>query len=429
VILELHVGTFSDGGTFDGAIPHLAGLAALGITAVEVMPIAEFPGGRNWGYDGVFPSAAQSTYGGPDGFRRLVDAAHGHGIAVILDVVYNHLGPEGNHLAEFGPYFTSTYATLWGDALNFDGPDSDQVRDFFISSARYWVEECHVDGLRLDAIHAIVDSSAIPFVQQLTGSIHDDATRAGRTVHVIAESAANDSRVVTPASDHGLGCDAQWADDFHHALHVALTGDQTGYYSDFGRSAPGDLHTALLRPFVYDGNRYSNHRRMHFGSPADGIPARRFVVFDQNHDQIGNRPGGDRLISQAGFEACEGRGRGSARFALCAAALPGRGVRRAPPLPLLHQPHRPRPDRSGARGPGPGVRVRRRRSARPSGREHVPERGPRPHARRRVSRARGCSRGTAACSASAASTGHSGRSNSRRSQSARSTRSTQWTTW
>ncbi len=304
VILELHVGTFSAEGTFDGAIPHLAALAELGITAVELMPIAEFPGGRNWGYDGVFPSAAQSTYGGPDGLRRFVDAAHRHGLAVILDVVDNHLGPEGNHLADFGPYFTSTYATPWGEALNFDGPGSDDVRRYFIDSARYWVGECHVDGLRLDAIHAIVDASAHPFVRQLAEAVHALAEREHRTIHVIAESAANDARVVSPGADLGLDCDAQWADDFHHALHVALTGEHTGYYADF-REGPSDVGVALLRPFVYDGSRYSEHRGMHFGSATEGIPGARFVVFGQNHDQIGNRPSGDRLITQAGFEAAK----------------------------------------------------------------------------------------------------------------------------
>jgi maltooligosyltrehalose trehalohydrolase len=320
VILELHVGTFSAAGTFDGAIQHLAALAELGVTAVEIMPIAEFPGGRNWGYDGVFPSAAQSTYGGPDGLRRFVDAAHQHGIAVILDVVDNHLGPEGNHLADFGPYFTSTYATPWGEGLNFDGADSDDVRRFFIDSALYWIEDCHVDALRLDAIHAIVDSSAHPFVRQLAQAVHAFGDREHRVVHVIAESAANDARVVTPAAALGLGCDAQWADDFHHALHVALTGEQTGYYADFtGRN---DVAFALLRPFVFDGRRYSTHRRMHFGSATDDIPATQFVVFDQNHDQIGNRPAGDRLITQAGFEAAK----------LAAAA-----VLAAPYIPLLFQ--------------------------------------------------------------------------------------------
>ena len=304
VILELHVGTFSDAGTFDGAIPHLAALAELGLTAVEIMPIAEFPGGRNWGYDGVFPSAAQSTYGGPDGLRRFVDAAHQRGIAVILDVVYNHLGPEGNHLSDFGPYFTNTYVTPWGDALNFDGAGSDDVRRFFVESALHWIGDCHVDALRLDAVHAIVDSSARPFVRQLAEAVHQLAEREHRTVHVIAESAANDSRVVTPGADRGLDCDAQWADDFHHALHVALTGERTGYYADFVEG-PRDMGVALSRPFVYDGSRYSDHRGMHFGSSTEGIPGTRFVVFDQNHDQIGNRPTGGRLITQAGFEAAK----------------------------------------------------------------------------------------------------------------------------
>jgi maltooligosyltrehalose trehalohydrolase len=292
VVYEVHVGTFTDDGTFDAAIEHLDELAALGITAIEVMPIAQFPGARNWGYDGVFPYAAQHSYGGPGGFRRFVDAAHGAGLAVVLDVVYNHLGPEGNVLGEYGPYFTARYRTPWGDAFNFDGPESDAVRQFFVDSALQWVDDFHVDALRVDAVHAIVDASAYPFVEQLTDAVHEVGERTGRHVHAIAESAANDTRVVTPSSQLGLGCDAQWSDDFHHALHALLTGETFEYYADFGRVE--DLASAFRNGWAYAG-RYSRFRRRAHGRSAQGLPGQRFVVFAQNHDHIGNRAGGDRL--------------------------------------------------------------------------------------------------------------------------------------
>src|SRR5437868_9712240 len=235
VIYELHVGTFMADGTFDAVIERLDALHDLGITAIELMPVAEFPGARNWGYDGVFPYAAESAYGGPDGLRRLFDAAHRRGLAVVLDVVYNHLGPEGNVLPAFGPYFTDRYRTPWGAALNFDGPGSDEVRRFFVDNALAWVDDFHVDGLRLDAVHAIADPSAYPFVEELCDAVHARARERGRTVEVIAESAANDARLIAPKAAGGIGCDAQWDDDFHHALHAVLTGERTGYYVDFGR--------------------------------------------------------------------------------------------------------------------------------------------------------------------------------------------------
>jgi maltooligosyltrehalose trehalohydrolase len=293
IIYELHAGTFSAAGGFEGVIPRLPYLKYLGITAIEIMPVAQFPGGRNWGYDGVFPFAAQSTYGGPAGFQRLVDAAHREGLAVVLDVVYNHLGPEGNYLRDFGPYFTDRYKTPWGDALNFDGPDSDAVRRFFIESAQYWVTDCHVDALRLDAIHAIVDPSARPFVQELAAAV---AQRA----YVIAESDLNDVRVIRPAESGGLGCDALWNDNFHHSLHVLLTGERDGYYEDFGGVA--ELAKAYSEGFVYTG-QYSPFRRRRYGNSSRGIPGERFVVCIQNHDQIGNRPSGDRLTAQLDFES------------------------------------------------------------------------------------------------------------------------------
>jgi maltooligosyltrehalose trehalohydrolase len=298
VIYELHVGTFSDEGTFDGAIPHLADLKALGVTAIELMPVAEFPGDRNWGYDGVYPYAPESGYGGPDGLKRLVDAAHGVGLAVVLDVVYNHLGPEGNYLGMFGPYFTDVYRTPWGPAVNYDGPGSDEVRRYVIDNALYWVTEYHVDALRLDAIHGIYDVSAEHVLAELTRRVHEQAAALVRRVHLIAESDLNDPRVIRPVEEYGFGFDAQWSDDFHHAVHSALTGETTGYYADFGGAEP--VITALGDPFVY-GGRYSPHRRRRHGGPAGALPRDRFVVCIQNHDQVGNRAAGERLGALVSF--------------------------------------------------------------------------------------------------------------------------------
>ena len=295
VIYELHVGTFTPEGTFDAIIPRLQQLADDGITALELLPVAEFPGGRNWGYDGVDLFAVQSTYGGADGLRRLIDAAHAHGIAVVLDVVYNHLGPEGNYLGKFGPYFSERHHTPWGAAMNVDGPGSDEVRRFFIENARQWVRDFHVDALRLDAVHGIVDTSASPFLAELADAVHDEAADARRQVHVIAESDLNDVRVIMPREAGGWGHDSQWTDDFHHALHVAATGESTGYYADFG-GAIDDVATSLRRGFVYTGQP-SAHRGRRFGSDSTGLPGERFVVYAQNHDQVGNRLLGDRLAS------------------------------------------------------------------------------------------------------------------------------------
>jgi maltooligosyltrehalose trehalohydrolase len=316
VIYELHVGTFTPEGSFDAAIEWLDVLQDLGITAIELMPVAEFPGARNWGYDGVFPYAAESAYGGPDGLRRLVDAAHRRGLAVVLDVVYNHLGPEGNVLPAYGPYFTNRYRTPWGDALNFDGPGSDEVRRFFVDNALSWIDDFRIDALRLDAVHAIADPSAYPFVEELTDAVHRFANVHERLVHVIAESAANDARLITPKEHGGIGCDAQWDDDFHHSLHALLTGERHDYYVDYG--APSDLATAFRDGFVY-ANRYSSFRGRRHGRPGStGLPGQRFVVFNQNHDQVGNRAAGDRIATQVGGDGV----RLAAVSVLCSPFLP-----------------------------------------------------------------------------------------------------------
>lgn len=299
VIYELHVGAYTKKGTFESIIPHLDELKDLGITAIELMPVAQFPETRNWGYDGVYPFAVQNSYGGPDGFRRLVNACHGRELAVILDVVCNHLGPEGNYLWDFGPYFTDRYKTLWGSVVNFDGPYSDAVRRFFIENALYWVNECHVDALRIDAVHAILDFSAQPFLQELASAVHDWAERLNRQVYLIAESDLNDTRVIRSLDLGGYGLDAQWNDDFHHALHTLLTGDRTGYYQDFGQLR--DLAKAFREGFVYSGE-YSPYRRRRHGNSSRDIPAHRLVVFAQNHDQVGNRMGGERLSQLTSHE-------------------------------------------------------------------------------------------------------------------------------
>jgi len=300
VFYELHAGACSAEGTLAAIIQRLPYLKDLGVTAIELMPVAQFPGSRNWGYDGVFPFAVQNSYGGPLALKQLANAAHRKGLAVVLDVVYNHLGPEGNYLRDFGPYFTDHYKTPWGEALNFDGPDSDEVRRFFIENALYWVTEFHVDALRLDAVHAIVDSSARPFVQELTQAVHEQARAVNRSVYVIAESDLNDVRVVRPGAHGGLGCDALWSDNFHHALHGMLTGERDGYYRDFGTVA--HLATAYSKGFVYSG-QYSPFRRRHYGNSALGTPGERFVVCIQNHDQTGNRAQGERLSVLLDFES------------------------------------------------------------------------------------------------------------------------------
>jgi maltooligosyltrehalose trehalohydrolase len=289
VIYELHVGTFSPEGTFSSAIPYLPALAQLGVTAIEIMPVAEFPGARGWGYDGVYLSAAQSSYGGPVDLQQLIDAAHQTGLAVILDVVYNHIGASGNGALErFGPYFTEKYETFWGRAINYDDAGCDPVREWVLQSAEGWVRDFGFDGLRLDAIHAIFDSSAEHIVHAVARRVH----ALGRRKLVIAESGLNDPRVMRSSSRGGYGCDAAWADDFHHALRTLITDDRDGYYAGFGTVS--QLAKAFHRPHVYDGD-YSEVRGRRFGAPAEDIPPRGFVVFCQDHDQVGNRAFGDRL--------------------------------------------------------------------------------------------------------------------------------------
>ncbi|HVR30242.1 MAG TPA: malto-oligosyltrehalose trehalohydrolase, partial [Thermoanaerobaculia bacterium] len=302
VLYELHVGTFTAEGTFGGAAARLDDLVELGVTAIELMPIPPFPGGRGWGYDGVYPWAVHADYGGLRGLQELVDAAHRRGLAVFLDVVHNHLGPEGNYLAEYGPYFTDRYRTPWGAAVNFDGPGCDEVRRFFIGSALHLIEAARIDGLRLDAIHAIHDCSPLTFLEELTARAHDAARRAGRRVHVVAENNSNDPRLVRPRELGGYGMDGQWNDDFHHALIALLTGERAGYYQSYGERT--HLARALRDGWVYTGQYSAFHRRRH-GRPPERVEPRHLVVFSQNHDQIGNRLAGDRLGARTGFEAAK----------------------------------------------------------------------------------------------------------------------------
>lgn len=292
VLYELHVGTFTSAGTFDAVIPHLDYLRDLGITMIELMPVAQFPGERNWGYDGVYPFAVQSSYGGPPGLRRLVDACHRLGLGVALDVVYNHLGPEGNYLATFGPYFTDRHTTPWGSAINFDGPGSDEVRRLFIENALYWMRDFHIDGLRLDAVHSIFDQTAYPFLEELGDAVHAESARLKRQVLVMPESNANDPRLNCSKRLGGWGLDAQWADDFHHALRVLLTGDRSGYYADFGQL--NQFAKSFGEGFAFTGE-YSPFRGRRHGAPTPEISAYRFIVFSQNHDHVGNRMLGERL--------------------------------------------------------------------------------------------------------------------------------------
>ena len=292
LIYELHVGTFTSEGTFDAAAARLPELLAMGVTAVEVMPIASFPGTRNWGYDGVHLYAPQQSYGGRDGFQRFVRAAHALGIAVVLDVVYNHVGPEGNYLERYGPYFTDAHSTPWGRAINYDGRGSDEVRRWARDNALHWIADYHVDALRLDAVHGIFDSGAVAFLEELSDAVHTLGRRLNRKVQLLAESDLNDPRLVRPPEKGGFGLDAQWADDVHHTIHATLTGERTGYYADFrGTATIADVYR---EPFFY-ARRYSRFRGRTHGRPATDVPKKRFVVSAQNHDQIGNRPEAERL--------------------------------------------------------------------------------------------------------------------------------------
>ncbi len=300
IVYELHVGTFSRAGTFEAIIPYLPELKELGITAVELMPVAQFPGTRNWGYDGVLPFAVHNSYGGPEGLKHFVNACHKERLAAILDVVYNHLGPEGNYLADFAPYFTERYKTPWGPGLNFDGPESDHVRRFFIDNALYWITEFHFDALRLDAVHAILDHSPYTFLEELGAAVQERAKKLNRQIFLFPESAANDARLIRARELGGYGLDAQWNDDFHHALRGLLTEEKRGYYEDYGEFH--QLVKAYREGFVYSGE-VSKHRRRRHGTTTRDLPAERFVVFCQNHDQVGNRMMGERLSQLVSFEA------------------------------------------------------------------------------------------------------------------------------
>lgn len=298
IIYELHCGTFSEKGNFAGVEEKLDHLYDLGITAIEIMPVAQFPGNRNWGYDGVFPFAVQNSYGGPEALMHLVDACHRKGIAVILDVVYNHLGPEGNYLGEFGPYFTDKYRTPWGDAINFDDEWCDGVRNYFIENTLMWFRDFHIDALRLDAVHAIKDFSAIHILREIKEHVDELGKATGRTYHLVVESDLNDPRFITPQTAGGYGMDAQWIDEFHHALRVTAGEKPDGYYSDFKGIA--DLAKAYNDAYVYDG-QFSPHRKRRFGAKTDN-GGDQFVVFSQNHDQVGNRMLGERTSSLVSFE-------------------------------------------------------------------------------------------------------------------------------
>lgn len=291
IIYELHTGTFSEQETFEGIIEKLPHLVALGITAIEVMPVAQFPGSRNWGYDGVFPFAVQNSYGGPAGLRKLVAACHQAGIAVILDVVYNHLGPEGNYLGAYGPYFTDKYQTPWGPAINFDDAWCDGVRDYFTENALMWFRDFNIDALRLDAVHAIKDFSARHILRQIKEATMALSNHNGRSYHLIAESDLNDPRFIDPVENNGFGMDAQWIDEFHHALRVSVGEQPSGYYSDF--NGPAHLAKSYRDAYVYDG-QFSPHRKKFFGKPATAHEGSSFIVFAQNHDQVGNRALGER---------------------------------------------------------------------------------------------------------------------------------------
>jgi maltooligosyltrehalose trehalohydrolase len=303
VLYEMHVGTFTPGGTFDSAIERLGYLFELGVTHIEVMPVAAYAGDRGWGYDGVSLYAVTENYGGPDGLKRFVDACHVRGMAVVLDVVYNHFGPVGAYVGKFGPYLTSRHCTPWGDAVNFEGAGSDEVRRFFCDNALMWMRDFHIDGLRLDAVHEFVDRSAVHFLEQLSAEVEVLAATLGRRLMLIAESDLNDPRIVRPREAGGYGIDAQWSDDFHHALFTLLhMEDGIGYYSDFGSFEK--LVKAMTRIFVYDGE-YSHYRKRHHGRPVEGLSAHHFLGFIENHDQVGNRATGTRLQNIVGMDCAK----------------------------------------------------------------------------------------------------------------------------
>ena len=298
ILYELHVGTFSPAGDFGGLERQLDYLVGLGITAIELMPVAQFPGNRNWGYDGVYPFAVQASYGGPEGLQQLVDRCHAKGLAVVLDVVYNHMGPEGNYFGDFGPYFTEKYHTPWGNAINFDDEWSDGVRHYFIENVLMWFRDFHIDALRMDAVHAIKDFGALHILEEIKGYTQQLSTKTGRRHYLIVESDLNDPKYIDPGSRYGYGMDAQWIDEFHHALRVTAGQQATGYYSDFNGLA--HLEKSFHDGYVYDGT-YSPHRKKTFGRPAKENPGKQFVVFSQNHDQVGNRMLGERSAQLLDF--------------------------------------------------------------------------------------------------------------------------------
>ncbi|HEQ98890.1 MAG TPA: malto-oligosyltrehalose trehalohydrolase, partial [candidate division Zixibacteria bacterium] len=302
IFYEVHIGTFTPEGTFESAVKRLDYLVDLGINTIEIMPVAQFPGSRNWGYDGAYLFAVHNSYGGPDGLKYLVNECHKREIAVCLDVVYNHLGPEGNYISQYCPYFTDKYHTPWGAAVNFDDAHSDGVRNFVIRNAIYWFEYFHIDALRLDAIHGIFDMGAKHILKEMAEEVSEFCRQQGRRHLLIAESDLNDVRVIQPWAEGGYGLDAQWSDDFHHAVHTLLTGEDKGYYADFGRI--DQLVKALSEGFVYSWD-YSVYRRRMHGSSSAGMPAEQFAVFIQNHDQVGNRMLGERLSSLVSPEACK----------------------------------------------------------------------------------------------------------------------------
>ena len=299
VIYELHVGTFTSEGTFEAVIGKLNHLLNLGINCIEILPISQFPGDRNWGYDGVYPFAAQESYGGPEGLKKMIDACHQKGVAVILDAVYNHMGPEGNYLSQFGPYFTEKYQTPWGAALNFDDKYSDEVRNFFLENALMWLEDYHFDGLRLDAIHEIIDRGTKHLLKELSLEVDKLQQKTGKKYSLIAESDLNDTKIINPYEKGGFGLEGQWVDDFHHSLHTVLTGENEGYYMDYGKME--QLAKAFKQAFVYDG-QYSHFRKRTVGNSPAGLDFSNFVVSIQNHDQIGNRLLGERLPKLISFE-------------------------------------------------------------------------------------------------------------------------------
>jgi maltooligosyltrehalose trehalohydrolase len=315
LIYELHLGTFTPEGTLKAAESRLDYLKALGVTHVELMPIANFPGKRGWGYDGVDLYAIFNAYGEPDDLKRFVDACHAKGLAVLLDVVYNHLGPVGNYLGKFGPYFTHSHTTPWGDAVNFEEAGATEVRRFLIDNALMWLRDYHIDGLRLDAVHAYVDRSAIHFLEEITGEVRRLEAAMGKHFVLIAESDLNDPRIVKAEEAGGYGLDAQWSDDFHHALFSVISGERAGYYADFGSLA--QLAKSLRRVFVYDGN-YSDYRHRNHGRQIVGLSGHRFIGFVQNHDQVGNRAQGERVSHEAGV----GRAKIAAALVLTAPFVP-----------------------------------------------------------------------------------------------------------